>query len=58
MEIEQGGMQPRSTAGAAGGGAPRQGVRQVVEAEDEEPVMSATSFPGQMWQPSYAHWDE
>lgn len=27
--------------------------------EDEEPVvMSATSFPGQMWQPSYAHWDE
>ena len=31
---------------------------QEMEAEDEEPVMSATSFPGQMWQPSYAHWDE
>lgn len=31
----------------------------LVQAEDEEePVMSATSFPGQMWQPSYAHWDE
>lgn len=31
---------------------------QDVELEDEEPVMSATSFPGQMWQPTYAHWDE
>jgi len=26
--------------------------------EEEPPVvMSATSFPGQMWQPEYAHWD-
>ena len=25
--------------------------------DDEQPVMSATSFPGQMWQPDYAHWD-
>lgn len=28
------------------------------EREKEPPVvMSATSFPGQMWQPEYAHWD-
>lgn len=37
---------------------PRHVQEEEVEAEDEEPVMSATSFPGQMWQPSYAHWDE
>ena len=34
------------------------GHTQEVDVEDEEPVMSATSFPGQMWQPTYAHWDE
>ena len=28
------------------------------DGDDEEPVMSATSFPGQMWQPDYAHWEE
>jgi len=28
------------------------------ESEEEPPVvMSATSFPGQLWQPEYAHWD-
>ena len=23
----------------------------------DEVVMSATSFPGQMWTPEYAHWE-
>ena len=27
------------------------------EEEDEPVVMSATSFPGQEWQPEYAHWN-
>ncbi len=24
---------------------------------EDEVVMSATSFPGQMWTPDYAHWE-
>ncbi|KAF6236932.1 hypothetical protein HO173_004809 [Letharia columbiana] len=52
LEIERSSIPPQSPARNV----PRH-VQQV-EFEDEEPVMSATSFPGQMWQPSYAHWDE
>ena len=35
----------------------RPGSRRVEDEEDEPIVMSATSFPGQEWQPDYAHWD-
>lgn len=52
LEIERSSIPPQSPARNV----PRH--VQEVELEDEEPVMSATSFPGQMWQPSYAHWDE
>lgn len=57
LEIERSSIPPPSPARNI---APRhvQEEEEVVEAEDEEPVMSATSFPGQLWQPSYAHWDE
>ena len=54
LEIERSSIPPQSPARDI---APSH-VQEEVEAEDEEPVMSATSFPGQMWQPSYAHWDE
>ncbi|CAD6570265.1 MAG: hypothetical protein ASARMPREDX12_003434 [Alectoria sarmentosa] len=52
LEIERSSIPPQSPARSV----PR--YVQDQEVEDEEPVMSATSFPGQMWQPSYAHWDE
>lgn len=52
LEIERSSIPPQSPARHVRSYVPEQ------EMEDEEPVMSATSFPGQMWQPSYAHWDE
>ena len=52
LEIERSSLPPQSPARHVPTYVPAQ------EIEDEEPVMSATSFPGQMWQPSYAHWDE
>ena len=36
----------------------REEAGRVGDDDDAEPVMSATSFPGQMWQPSYAHWED
>ena len=52
LEIERSSIPPQSPARTVPSHV------QEAEGEDEEPVMSATSFPGQMWQPSYAHWDE
>ena len=56
LEIERSSIPPpqvpaRSNAPAYEGG-------RVGDDDDAEPVMSATSFPGQMWQPSYAHWED
>ena len=35
----------------------RSASRQVLQQEDEPIVMSATSFPGQLWQPDYLAWE-
>ncbi|KAL9581181.1 MAG: hypothetical protein Q9203_005998 [Teloschistes exilis] len=54
--------QPQSSSAAAGlkeGGNVRVGRGKNGENEDEPVVMSATSFPGQEWQPmGYGGWDE
>ena len=50
MEIETGTMSPVSNSGKGSVG----GLREV--REDDEPIkMSATSFPGQEWQPGHNH---
>lgn len=49
---------PTTTVAAAGSGGGKGGVEREREREEEEPiVMSATSFPGQMWQPDYLGWE-
>ena len=48
QEIERSTMSPQAVAES------NAGVRR--DSEDEV-VMSATSFPGQMWTPDYAHWE-
>lgn len=61
MEIERSSIPPPPRSPARNDVIPSSHVQEEVEVEaedEEEPVMSATSFPGQMWQPSYAHWDE
>lgn len=61
MEIERSGIPPPQLQSPARDHVVHGYVQEeegVEEEVDEEPVMSATSFPGQMWQPSYAHWDE
>lgn len=51
-EIERSSIPPQSPAYAGRMSMSGRGVE-----NDEPVVMSATSFPGQEWQPSYAHWD-
>lgn len=54
--------QPQSSTAATGlkaGGNVRVGGGKHGENDDEPVVMSATSFPGQEWQPmGYGGWDE
>lgn len=52
QEIERSTLPPTNMKIGGGVGGSGRG-----ENEDEQPVMSATSFPGQMWQPDYSHWD-
>lgn len=52
QEIERSALPPTNMKIGGGVGGSGRG-----ENEDEQPVMSATSFPGQMWQPDYSHWD-
>lgn len=53
QEIETGHLSATSPSSAGRNAMPTA----VEEIGDEEIVMSATSFPGQEWQPSYAHFD-
>ena len=48
QEIERSTMSPQAVAELNVGGRRDSG---------DEVVMSATSFPGQMWTPDYAHWE-
>ena len=54
LEIERSTLSPAAAAAAATTSPIH---RHVIEDEEENIVMSATSFPGQLWQPDYAHWD-
>ena len=49
QEIERSTMSPQAAAELNAGGRGRD--------SGDEVVMSATSFPGQMWTPDYAHWE-
>jgi len=53
QEIENATMKPQTPPNDG----VRTGSRRVGDTEDEPVVMSATSFPGQEWQPDYLHWD-
>lgn len=53
LEIERSTLSPAAAAAFAASQVPGH----VREEEDEHIQMSATSFPGQLWQPEYAHWD-
>ena len=48
QEIERSTMSPQAVTELNTGGRRDSG---------DEVVMSATSFPGQMWTPDYAHWE-
>lgn len=53
MEIENSGMTPKSRINS--GTTNVRGDEQ--DDENKTPVMSATSFPNQMWQPDMANWE-
>ena len=53
QQIENSTLTPQSPVNLGTKATPRQ----MREVEDEPVIMSATSFPGQEWQPAYAHWD-
>lgn len=55
VEIERSTLSPAAAAAAAAAASPVS--RPVRETQEEHIQMSATSFPGQLWQPEYAHWD-
>lgn len=54
LEIERSTLSPAAAAAAAAAASP---VPRRVPEDEEHIQMSATSFPGQIWQPEYAHWD-
>ena len=64
QEIEQSTLSPQSPAGAGARGVPGNLTEEGGEGQgdgegegEEEIVMSATSFPGHVWEPSFAVWE-